>query len=1093
MPMIPNKFPKFCKSCGVKVGEREGFAILDQSSGKWETFCRSSACIPEEEVARKARRVLTAEGRAFFPYDPAAVQIIKKVPGALFLRFPEAHWQLPLAEEHRRAVLDIAEVLKLEVAPELYDFDEPVDPDAVPDEVVHAALERAAAVGAYPYQLEGVKFLSERKRCLLGDAMGTGKGLGLNAKIMTPSGWKTMRDMWLGSKVLNPEGGVATVVGVYPQGVRPVYRFTFNDGTTCEADINHIWRVTTPSRKERGGGWCLRTTAELLRAGVKHASGDMWWEFPLLTRLDLPEQCLPIDPYALGALLGRGHFSKTVTLHTPDTAVVFRASAGLGKLGCVSRVTTCDGVSTGAVYSGTKALRDELSLLGLREPRSFNKFIPPDYLMGSTQQRLDLLHGLMDTGGNRNSSRGSALIEFSTVSPQLADDVAALVRSLGGTAQRKQRTLRYSYKGERGEGRTSYRLFIKMPPGCPPFWLRRKLESVQDLGKYQLAKILDDIEYVRDEKTVCILLDSENHLFVTDDYVVTHNTMQSLLSIPEGYGAIAVVPSTVKLNWAKECRRWRPDLRPHVLSGVQPSYMWPEEGEVLILNPDILPEEPEVVEGVARVPVMIIGDEAHLYKNKRTKRHKSMRAWGEAADRLVLMTGTPMTNRPPDLWGVLTCLGKAEEVFDSYKAFCRMFGNPTGGKDWQMPELDVPLRLRRVMLRRTKDEVLKDLPPWTDRTLTVDVPDDAELTDELAAIYDEFRDDLEAELESREMPPFHRLAKVRAMLAAAKSAALMELLDDYEANDTPVVVFSVHKPPVRLAAQRPGWALITGETKNEDRQTLVDQFQAGKLKGLALTIGAGSVGITLTRASDMIFVDLDWTPALNHQARDRINRIGQKAESLTYTTLVIDHPVDERVSELLAWKTELFRRSVDASADVVKLAQQRAESKPPSIVEGVEYDPNALDLGIVEETPEERDARLERERKPVDHRFFVDKALEQAKEYQRELLASHHRARAERNLDAWLDRLRQREDGFTAACMQDRGALRDAFSAMLGACDGARKDDGVGFNKPDSLVARSLAYLDIEDNDDACEAVARLLYKYRRQVSRVAPHLYDDL
>lgn len=990
MPMIPNKYPKFCTTCGVKVGEREGFAVL-MPTGKWDTFCKSSACLPTEEVARKQRRILDAAGRAFFPYDPAAVKIIKLLRGAYFSKFPEPHWQLPVALDQRAELLRVAAALHLDVASELTrGFTPPADPDAVDASVIEAAMERAVVAGAYPYQVEGVRFLTEHKRCLLGDDMGLGKASPLHSKVLTPTGWATMGDMKVGTEVLNPEGGVATVIRVYPQGVRPVYRLTFSDGTTCEADEGHVWKARTRYSSE----WTVVTTAYMEGwTSCLHEGRDPLI-IPWVNRLDF--DAVP------GSGVSHGEMPGLANMSTPE----------------------------------------------LRK-----------YLVAPHSVRVKLAERIVNGPG--------------------------IVR------RPAPRTGPWSFAWPRADGAADVRVDILRSCG----WFVHQVGATERELIYDVQvpnidlptpKELISVEFVEHTETQCILLDSANHLYVTDDYIVTHNTMQSLLAIPEGFGALVIVPSTVKLNWLKECKQWRPDLKPFVLQGKQPEDLWPEEGEVLILNPDILPAAPAAhTDGYTPTPMMIIGDEGHMYKNRRTKRHKSMKAWGDASARFTLMTGTPMTNRPPDLWGVLSCLGLEKKVFDSYRDFCRLFGNISGGKDWNTPNVEVPMRLRRVMLRRRKDEVLKDLPPWTDQTYVVDVPPDVELIAELDLVYDEVKDELAA----RKLPEFHRMAKVRSMLASAKTAALLDLLDDYEENDTPVVVFSVHKPPVRAAGARPGWATITGETKNEDRQAIVERFQRGDLKGLALTVGAGSVGITLTRASHMIFVDLDWTPALNHQARDRINRIGQEAESLTYTTLVVDHPLDERVSELLRWKTELFKASIEASSDVMAAARAQVAAEAPAI----EYDPSAVDLGIVTETAEERDARIAQEGKTLDTRFVHQQPWAERGAYAASLAEAHRRGLAKRNLPAWLARLRNRTAGFTQSCMKDRDAVQDALRTMLGNCDGAQKDDGIGFNKPDSAVARCLASLDIVGDDEACEAVARLLYKYRRQVSAVAPHLYEDL
>lgn len=166
---------------------------------------------------------------------------------------------------------------------------------------------------------------------------------------------------------------------------------------------------------------------------------------------------------------------------------------------------------------------------------------------------------------------------------------------------------------------------------------------------------------------------------------------------------------------------------------------------------------------------------------------------------------------------------------------------------------------------------------------------------------------------------FNDLARIRAALATAKMPAMLELIEELEEQDEPVVVFSAHRAPIDHLAQRKGWAVITGDTSPEERTAIEDRFQAGELRGVGATIKAGGVAITLTRACRAIFVDLDWTPGLNQQAEDRICRIGQKRPVLI-TVLTAEHPLDERVSELLEEKVGIIDASVNAAREQVQVS-----------------------------------------------------------------------------------------------------------------------------------------------------------------------------
>lgn len=173
-------------------------------------------------------------------------------------------------------------------------------------------------------------------------------------------------------------------------------------------------------------------------------------------------------------------------------------------------------------------------------------------------------------------------------------------------------------------------------------------------------------------------------------------------------------------------------------------------------------------------------------------------------------------------------------------------------------------------------------------------------------------EDAETKLNLKDIP-FELLSAVRKALATSKIPALLSLVEDYEESDEPLVVFSDHRAPVEVFEGRDGWATITGSTSPENRHDAVERFQAGELKGIAGTIKAMGIGLTLTRAHHVILNDLNWTPALNAQAEDRLCRIGQ-TRGVIVTRLVANHPLERRITELLVEKQKVIEASVEASA-----------------------------------------------------------------------------------------------------------------------------------------------------------------------------------
>jgi SNF2 family DNA or RNA helicase len=417
--------------------------------------------------------------------------------------------------------------------------------------------------------------------------------------------------------------------------------------------------------------------------------------------------------------------------------------------------------------------------------------------------------------------------------------------------------------------------------------------------------------------------------------------VQALMALPENAPVVVICPAAVKNVWYRECRRWRPDLFPIVLKG-RDSFRWPLPGQLLITNYDILPaavltatgEEPKPRTRVQRSDMqaktawvckpgtIVVADEAHALKTKGTKRTQRFGVISDQArrndGRCWLLTGTPMLNRPDELWQVFEAAGLAGEAFGTWRRFQHLFGWYGGNN--ARPTAELPGVLRRVMLHRRRTEVLPDLPTKTYQSIEVNG-----LSDEVKALCDLLvaklaengidlsRADEVVDLVKLQEVAFELIAKVRAALATAKIPSLVELVEGYEEQEEPLVVFSAHRAPVDTLGKRPGWASITGDTSQDERARLVDRFQAGELKGLAITIKAGGVGLTLTHAHVALFCDLEWTPALNAQAEDRICRIGQD-RGVIVQRLIATHVIDEKLTTILHRKQQLISQSVERAA-----------------------------------------------------------------------------------------------------------------------------------------------------------------------------------
>jgi len=370
---------------------------------------------------------------------------------------------------------------------------------------------------------------------------GVGKAQPLTSKILTPKGWTTMGDINVGDIVMGSNNEVQKVLGTYPQGVRPIYKVSFNDGTHTYCDGDHLWKVNNLnrrhySRKKGLDPWdsykVLKTT-DMIDSLRVTKNDSLNYAIPELGVVEYSTSDVLLDPYTLGVMLGDGTLKENnqPKFFTKDIEIINRVSESIGEefLNTTNReriIESNDGdiiIKTKRTLYHTSILRHNQIFrdLGLRGCSSDNKFIPRNYLINSVEVRESLLQGLIDTDGEINSE---GKVMYTTISKQLSKDVRELVLSLGGRCYVNTKNPKYSYKGGVKDGKLSYNLFISFPDnGIKPAFLSRKIENYKPRTKYT-NKLIENIQYSHDEEAKCIYVSNSNHLYVTDDYILTHNT-----------------------------------------------------------------------------------------------------------------------------------------------------------------------------------------------------------------------------------------------------------------------------------------------------------------------------------------------------------------------------------------------------------------------------------------------------------------------------------------------------------------------------------------------------------------------------------------
>ncbi|MEU1179788.1 helicase-related protein [Streptomyces sp. NPDC005820] len=372
---------------------------------------------------------------------------------------------------------------------------------------------------------------------LLQGEVGSGKAQPLDSLVLTPAGFRRMGDMQVGDEVVVPDGEIAFVDGVFPQGEREVWRLVLSDGSSVECDDEHLWIVGTSGGRHRGRAPKVMTTREI-RLDTLKANGSSKWYIPAAAPVDLGgDSGLPLDPYLFGLLLGDGSFRHHLRLSTVDDEIRDAVAAAVApecRLVPVKN-SRCDHTIQPAQRVGgarnpvIRVLRD----LNLWGETSHGKFVPDEFKDTSVKNRLALLQGLLDTDGTVQANGLS--VSFCSASRRLADDVAWLVRSLGGRARVLPK-------------RAAFEVFVALPDEYAPFRLTRKADRVRPrLKDNTFRRGIRAVEYVGRKPVQCISVAHPSHAYVTDNFTVTHNTMvalRAMLAVVDAGGQAAMLAPT---------------------------------------------------------------------------------------------------------------------------------------------------------------------------------------------------------------------------------------------------------------------------------------------------------------------------------------------------------------------------------------------------------------------------------------------------------------------------------------------------------------------------------------------------------------------
>ena len=464
-----------------------------------------------------------------------------------------------------------------------------------------------------PWQVQFLTWVTEgERRISIASGHGVGKLENNSHMIDTPTGPRRWGDLKAGDFVFGADGAPTKILETYPQGVKSIYRVTFDDGSVATTGLEHLWCVKGRQHRRNGKDWDVLSTADIMERGVKRPNGKAQarqWEIPVQGAAQFTPKDVPVDPYWLGVWLGDGHTGMDMYTKPYHEVCAKLRQRGLS--------VTCR--ADGSVHSlHGSGIRD----LEVNTKCGNARYVPDEYKYNDVETRKQVLCGLLDTDGEAYRTGNGA--SFSSASRQLVEDVVWLTRSLGGKAYgiaERAEPFYYDKDGERVTCQASYRVNLRL--AFNPFTVLHKQAAYQsDCQPRYLSRWIESIEYSHDEEATCIRVAAKDSLYLTNDFIVTHNSSvaswASIWYLLTRYPVKVVItaPTSSQLYDAlfAEVKHWINELPEAlgILMNVKGDRieLVADPAAAFISARTSRAEQPEALQGVHSSAVMLIADEA---------------------------------------------------------------------------------------------------------------------------------------------------------------------------------------------------------------------------------------------------------------------------------------------------------------------------------------------------------------------------------------------------------------------------------------------------------------------------------------------------
>lgn len=644
----------------------------------------------------------------------------------------------------------------------------------------------------FPHQEDAVKFLVTNKKSILADSMGLGKAQPVDTLIPTPDGFRRMGNLEIGDFVFSSDGKKHKVLGVYPQGEQRTLKIRFKDDTETVVSENHLCIIRNVY--EKGSEWEVVEAIDIFENGWLYQTGKTsnytqpCYEIPITKPVEFNEKEHYIHPYIIGLYIGDpcgDAVMDSISLPVKNKEVgrtkdyvnsILKDGYTLETkkwLDVKKRYRVIDVSDESTEEYENNLFYKEIDRLGLNTIRDF-RVIPEEYIIDSADNRLSLLRGIMDANGR--FGRMGLTFQFRTHNETLATQFIELVRSLGGYGEVRKRY----YKPPRyfNNWRLEFKCIFNLK--INPFLMSSKAKTFDEKPEYYSGykRLIKNISTSGVRECVCIKVDSDDSSYLTNDYIVTHNTTSSIVASLAGNfkNILVITKANLKTQWKREISLYEDADNIEIVKGSK----WTPGKKFTVINYDIIsnfyevPMEIEyqktknengkmvyILDGEGNkipewvkdkktgelVPKMVksrkkslikeslensplylddydcvIIDECHLLSNNKSIRYRTISDFLSKSNpkAIYLITGTPITKDTSKLYNVLKLINHPITYDYEYymKQFCGARKFKRNGKEFLIPQESTNLEeLRKKIQNSYIRRVFSDLPNMPEKTI----------------------------------------------------------------------------------------------------------------------------------------------------------------------------------------------------------------------------------------------------------------------------------------------------------------------------------------------------------------------------------------